>query len=65
MKGKFIYKFADGTQMVDRNRYKTIKEAKSWAKGHNKSAPKSDKVIAVIKRPIKKKTKTRYIKRLI
>ena len=36
MKGKFIFYFADGTKLIDRNGYKTMAQAKSWASAHNK-----------------------------
>ena len=36
MKGKFVFYFADGTKIIDRNGYKTMAQAKSWASAHNK-----------------------------
>jgi len=51
MKGKFIYIFADGSRMTDRNGYKTLASANLWAKAHNKSSytKKSRKVVRIIK----------------
>ena len=52
MAGKFIYHFGDGSTMRDRNRYKTIAGAKSWAKAHNmskKNMAQGRKVIRITK----------------
>ncbi len=60
VKGKFRYHFKGGRTMIDKNRYKTMKEAKAWARGHNKYIPKGfSKVVKVttIKKPKKKRRK--------
>ena len=67
MVSKYIYTFGDGSTMADRNGYKTLAEAKSWAKNHNKGTKiKSRKVISVTaskptvrKRIVKRKTQRR------
>ena len=49
VKGKYRYHFADGSTMTDKNGYKTLAGARSWAKSHNMSprTNKSDKVIRI------------------
>ncbi len=52
MKGKFVYVFADGSTMTDRNGYKTLAGAKSWAEAHNRipQMKKGRKVIRIKRR---------------
>ena len=51
MKGKFIFVFANGEKIIDRNGFKTLAAAKSWAKAHNRGTRgKAWKIIATIKR---------------
>jgi len=49
MKPKFMYTFRDGHTLTDRNGYKTMAEAQSWANAHNKArgTTKSDQVIKI------------------
>ena len=52
MKAKFKFIFRDGTTMRDRNSYRTIAQARAWAKAHNKyTQRKTRKVLRVV--PIK------------
>lgn len=48
VKGKFVYIYADGSQMTDRNRYNTLAEAKSYVRSYNSVAKKSQRIIQVI-----------------
>jgi len=58
-KGKYIYEFEDGSKMIDRNNYKTLGEAKSWARSHNRGT-KGKKILQVLRRPA---TRKRLVKR--
>lgn len=56
--GKFIFHFADGSKMKDRNKMKTLGEAKSWVSSHNrgnKTAGRFITKVSVVK-PTKKRT---------
>lgn len=50
-KAKFKYTYGDGYQQLDKNRYKTLKAAQSYARAVNRNTKrKADKIVAVHKR---------------
>ena len=60
MAGKFKYHFKAGFTMVDRNKFKTMKEAQDWARSHNRGASPSERVDRVSvntpRKPVRKQS---------
>ena len=48
VRGKFRFTFKSGDSMIDRNRIKTLEQAKTFARNHNKGTrAKSEKIVKV------------------